>query len=134
MATLIERVSDALTRAAQEIKTLRTERPRGLEVFCSGKPANNEVIGGGISPYAFTINEVNCSARSIVAFTASTVFALKRNGTQFGTVTFNAAATTGTVNVTTGSTQVVAKGDYITVTGPATADATGADIMVLLVE
>lgn len=102
---------------------------RGLNIFCSGEPANSEVIGGGIAPYAFTIVQASCVAKSLVAATASTTITLKNNGASIGTVVFEAGQTTGTVTITTAA---VAAGDNITATAPASADATLADITILL--
>jgi DUF1009 family protein len=103
----------------------------GLSGFCSGKPAASEVVAGGVSPYAFSIAEANCFAKALVAATGSTTFVINKNGTQIGTVVFAAAATLGTVDITTAAVVV---GDYITIVAPATADATLANISFLLVE
>jgi hypothetical protein len=104
---------------------------RSLSVFCSGKPANNEVIGGGIAPYAFTITSANCVVRSVVAATGSVVFSIRKNGTQVGTATF---PTSGTVATLSFSDTTVAQGDQITITAPADASNAPADITALIRE
>lgn len=104
---------------------------RGLSVFCSGKPAASEVIGGGVSPYTMTLSAANSLAKSLVAATASTTFTIRKNGTQVGTIVFSAA---GTVGVFTITTPAVALADYVTVHAPATPDATLADISITLKE
>lgn len=104
---------------------------RGLSAFCSGKPAASEVVGGGVAPYALTLSAANSSAVALVAATASTVFTIKRAGTSIGAVTFSAAATAGVVAFT--ATAITA-GQNLTLTAPATPDATLADISFLIRE
>ena len=65
-----------------------------------------------------------------MAATGSSVFNLAKNGTNFGTVTFAASGTTGTFAAASATS--FAAGDVLTVTGPATADATLADIALTL--
>jgi len=62
--------------------------------------------------------------------TADAVFSLQKNGVQFGTVTFAASATAGTFSVASDTT--FAPGDVLSVIGPATADATLADVSITL--
>lgn len=63
------------------------------------------------------------------AATASTVISLKKNGTQFGTITFAAAGTSGTFSCTATS---FAAGDVLTEVTPASPDTTAADLGVTL--
>jgi hypothetical protein len=132
-ANLKNRANHTGTQLASTISDFNTAADarltRGLSIFCSGVPANNEVIGGGIAPYSFTIVQANCSAKSLVAATASTTITLKNNGSSIGTVVFGIGSTTGTVTITTAA---VTAGDNITAHGPATADATLADITILI--
>ena len=65
------------------------------------------------------------------AATASTTFTFADNGTSFGTVVFAASGTTGTFTIS--SAKAIASGDKITLTGPATADATAAGLNCSLV-
>lgn len=102
---------------------------RGLSGFVSGKPAANEVVVGGIAPYALTLVQGNCVAKAVVAATASTTFLIKNNGTQIGTIIWSASGTTGAVTITTAG---VTAGDNLTIHGPATPDATLADLSFLL--
>lgn len=104
---------------------------KGLSGFCSGKPATDEVIGGGVAPYALTITQANCKAKASVAATASTVFVIKKNGTQIGTFTFAIGGTTASFSITTSA---VAVDDLITVHAPTTADPTLANISFLIRE
>lgn len=118
------------TNAGTDI-ALRSDVVRGLSMHCAGKPANSEVIGGGIAPYAMTISQANSVCKALVAATGSTTLVIKKNGTQIGTIVFAASATTGTVTITSAS---VAAGDQVTLHNAATADATLADIDCLLKE
>lgn len=104
---------------------------KGLNAHCAGAPGDDEVIGGGLAPYDFTITEANCIAKALVAATGSTTVTIKKNGSSIGTVVWSAAGTTGTVDITTAT---VADGDHITFHAPATADATLADITILIRE
>lgn len=104
--------------------------PKGMSSFVSGKPTASQVVGAGIAPYAFTIG-ANTQAIASVAATASTVFTIKKNGTDIGTVTFSAAATAGVESMTVTS---VAAGDRLSIHAPATPDATLADISFLVRE
>ena len=118
-----------LERGGDQYKTTRGDiAVRGLSGFCSGKPENSEVVTGAVSPYGFTF--AGGTARALVSATASTVFSVKKNGTSIGTITFGAGATLGSVSIV-GS---VVAGDYITITAPASADSTLADITFLLNE
>jgi hypothetical protein len=100
-----------------------------LSSFHSGKPTTSQVVDGQIAPYTFTFSAANSSARSLVAATASTVFVIKKNNSQVGTITFSAAGTTGTVAYSSTS---VAAGDLITIHAPVSVDSTLADIAFLL--
>jgi hypothetical protein len=61
-----------------------------------------------------------------VAATAQTTFTIAVNGSTIGTMVFAASATTATFTLT-GATSITA-GQVLTVTGPATADATLANV------
>lgn len=72
---------------------------------------------------------VNLSGSKVIAntaATASTVFSLTKNGTQFTTITFAAAGTVATFVAASATT--LSPGDYLTLVAPATADTTLADI------
>jgi hypothetical protein len=62
--------------------------------------------------------------------TGSTTFTLKKNGTSFATINFAASAAVGTW--TQASDAVFAAGDLLEIDGPATADATLADVGITL--
>lgn len=104
---------------------------KGLSAFFSGKPVANQVVGGGVSPYAITLSPVNSSAKALTTATSLTIFKIMKNGSQVGMITFNAGASIGVVDFTSASMVV---GDFITVQAPATADATISSIAILLVQ
>jgi hypothetical protein len=64
------------------------------------------------------------------AHTAETTYSLRKNGTGIGSVVFAAASATGTVTITANTS--FASGDRIELVAPASPDATGADIQVLI--
>lgn len=105
---------------------------KGVSAFCNGKPAASEVVLAAVAPYAFTIAQANCSAKAQVAATGSTVFQLKKNGTNVCTLTFSASGTVATIGTVSSGT--VAAGDVLTIVAPGTADATLADIAFLIRE
>lgn len=63
-----------------------------------------------------------------VAATGSTVFTIRKNGTSVGTATFGAAGTTATFVSSGGSAVSFAAGDILSITAPASPDATLADV------
>jgi hypothetical protein len=71
------------------------------------------------------------SATAVTAATGSTVFSLQKNGSQFGTVTFAAASSSGTFAAAS-STSFNGTTDALSVVGPATPDATLANIGVVI--
>lgn len=102
---------------------------RSLQVIVSGKPAANALLGGGITPQSGTIDATASRFSVDVAPTAETVFLLRINGTQRGTVTFAVGQTIGVLSLT-GTTLVV--GDRIAFYAGA-ADATLAGLIGSLV-
>lgn len=70
-------------------------------------------------------------ARSVANATSATVLTFAKNGTQVGTITFGGGGNTGTVAITSATS--FAAGDYLTISGPATADATLSTVAITLV-
>jgi len=121
MATQAQRLVDLATRLAAEFKS----RPRGLVWSISGKSTAGEVMPG-LAPYGFASTVARSFARARIAATASTVYLVKKNGSQVATVTFAAGSTTGTWSAAV----TWADGDFAVLEAPATADATLADITI----
>ena len=104
---------------------------KGITAFCSGRPLNNEIIGGGLSPYDFTITQANCLAKSKVAATNTATFTINKDGVNIGTIVFAAGSLIGDVTITTAN---VSFGEYITIHAPSSPDATLSDIGIIIKE
>lgn len=103
-------------------------KPFDIGVFVAGVGINSQILlslkvaraclfpAGASGSYAF----------ATIAATGSTTFTFKKNGTSFATVVFAASGTTGTW--TQASDATFAAGDILEIDGPATADATLANI------
>lgn len=106
--------------------------PYDIATYCSGKPTASEKVLAlkAATSFNFVANLVGSVASASTAATASTVFSVRKNGTQFNTITFAAAGTSGTF--ASSSAQTFAVGDVLEIIAPASADATLADIMFTL--
>lgn len=78
----------------------------------------------------FSVNLALSRASAGTAATASTTFNIAKNGTNFGTMVFAIGGTTASFVAAT--PPAFAAGDVLTVTGPASADATLANIGFIL--
>jgi hypothetical protein len=74
----------------------------------------------------FPASAPNSEAVALVAATGSTTYTFSHNGSSFATCAFSASGTTGAF--TQASAQTFAPGDILEVSGPATADATLANV------
>lgn len=120
------RLATGLTTSTYEVAAKGSEAAvRGLVWSITGKSTASEVYPG-FAPYAFTSTTSRSFARARVAATASTVFVVKRNGTQVASVTFAAGATVGVWSAAV----TWADGDFAVLEAPATADATLADLTI----
>lgn len=119
--------------AASVLNTKGRPYPIGFS-WPGGVPGNSQRIGDHVfsigvtfppnfSAYTQHASQASGSANA----TGSTVFSIKRNGSQIGTITIGAGTTTPTFATSGGVAQRYAQGDKITIFGPATADATFAD-------
>lgn len=79
---------------------------------------------------AMSLPSAGNKASASAASTGTAVFTIKQNGSSIGTVTFTASAT-GVVSITSGPV-AIAIDDIIDIFGPASADATLADITITL--
>jgi hypothetical protein len=82
-------VSDVTNKLAKESYV------RSLQVVIVGKPPANSLLGGGITPQSGTVDVTASSFRADTAPSAETVFVLKINDAQRGTVTWPAGQTLG---------------------------------------
>lgn len=74
----------------------------------------------------FPVDLVGSYSKAGAAATAETVFDIKKNGSGIGTATFAASGTSGTLAMASAASFAV--GDVLSIHGPATADATLADV------
>lgn len=104
-----------------------------LSMFAGGKPTTGELLFRHefTAAIGIPINLANSQGSSGVAATASAIFSLKKNGTQFGTATWAAAGTEPTFAAV--ATASFAIGDVLSITAPASVDATLADISLSIV-
>lgn len=103
-----------------------------IAIDVPARPSSNSVLGKWVAPSAVTFKAAlsESVANADTAATAETVFSLKKNGTEFATVTFAAADTTATyVNV---ADTDFASGDVLTLVAP-TRDDTLANIAFTIV-
>jgi hypothetical protein len=114
--------------AASEI----TGRPIAVAMFLAGTGTNGEQALRFVVPVAFSVPSggAGSAGSARVAATSSTTYTAKKNGTSFGTFAWAAAGTAATLTI--GSTTAFAAGDVLTIDGPATADATLADIAITI--
>jgi hypothetical protein len=107
-------------------------KPFDVGVFAPGAGSNNQKLVrlNLARAVKFPAGASASYAVASAAATGSTTFTLKKNGTSFATVNFPASATTGTW--TQASDATFAAGDLLEIDGPATADATLADVGITL--
>jgi uncharacterized protein YkuJ len=102
--------------------------PVAVIAFAPGVGTNNQILARfkvsyGIKfPSGASASQASASANA----TADTTYTFKKNGSSFATVKFDAGATTFTYTQASDSTFTA--GDLFEIDGPATADATLADV------
>ena len=111
----------------------------GWSCGIEGVMADGETILLGYAPAAMTLSEANCRSMALTGATASTTLTLYKKSsaggaaTQIGTIVYSAGgqggAQAGTVTLTVTS---VAANDLVYMTGPATADATLANVSYMI--
>lgn len=100
-------------------------------IYVEGLSSNNEVVWEFVSPRSWTL-PLGASGAAVagVPATGSATYTLAKNGTAIGTITWAAGATAGTISITANTSFVA--GDILTMTAPASADATLANLAVTL--
>lgn len=100
--------------------------------FLSGKPANSEIVLRlpMVRQVTFDVNMAGSKGSASVAATASTTYIIAQNGTSIGTMVFALGGTTASFVAAAAVTFAV--GDILSVTAPASADATLANVGFIL--
>lgn len=101
--------------------------------FLSGLPSNGEIVMRlpMVIDLTLAVNLSGSRGSASVAATASTTYVIAQNGTQIGTMVFAIGATTASFVAAAAVT--LAAGDILSVTAPATADATLANVGFIIV-
>lgn len=107
--------------------------PYDLGFFYSGKPINSQEVFRmeAVRDWTHPDPGTGSTGEARVASTGNVAFSAKRNGSQYATVTFNASAS-GTWAFDAAADEDFVAGDTLTVTAPATADATLEDIAIFI--
>ncbi len=123
-------VADNVQDAIDEVVTRTVLDQYDIQFYLQGLMSDGESLYKYTSLRPFTIpsDTTGFVAKSGVAATASTVIRLLQNGVQFGTITFGAAATTGTWSVP-GDT-VFNPNDIMTLAAPTVPDISLRDVTV----
>ena len=118
------------TLDSTEVKlVLESGAKKIIDIYHSGTVGNSGVVLTFVAPVAMTFKAglADSAAEAGTGATAEAVFDIKTDGgAAWGTITFAAAGTTGTFAAA--ADEDVAAGSLVTITGPATGDATLADI------
>ena len=109
-----------------------SDRTVDIAVFAPGLGSNSQILlrlkvtRATTFPAGAALSQASASANA----TASTTYTLKQNGTAFATINFAAGANSGTW--TQAADAIFAAGDILEIDGPATADATLANVGITL--
>lgn len=103
-----------------------------VSFWLEGLMENSEILFRYVAsrPFEILVGAPNSICVSRVAADTSTVISMKKNGVQFGTITFASAATTGTISIP-GTTSFV-NGDVIQIDAPLAADTALRDVSMTL--
>ncbi len=99
-------------------------------IFISGKPLDSELVfrWQAVRPFALPAALAGSYGSAAVASTGTIVFSIRKNGTQFATLTFTTSAT----GVFSGSAVDFAVGDILSIIAPPAADVSLSDININL--
>lgn len=103
-----------------------------ISAFLSGKPANSEIVLRlpMVRAVTFDVNMAGSKGSASVAATASTTYVIAQNGTTIGTMVFALGGTSASFVAAASITLAI--GDILSVTAPASADATLANVGFIL--
>jgi hypothetical protein len=114
--------------------TANITQPFDVHAFHPGVPANSAIllrvpIARAVS---FAANFAGSYGKASANATGSTAIDVQKNGSSVGTITYAAGASTATFASSGGAAVSFAAGDLLSIHGPGTADATLADIGIVL--
>lgn len=118
--------------AYKMVSTTSISEPYDVAVSIANLTTNAEDILFFVFPRPATLpaGATGSQAKAAAAATGATTYTVRKNGGSIGTIDFAASGTVGTFNGF-GTTNFVA-GDVLSITGPATADATLADLAITI--
>jgi hypothetical protein len=126
-------IADAKSTSVSFKGTVPSTYPFDVHAFYPGEPTDAAIIlrVPVARAVSFPANFSGSYAKASAASTGTVAVDVKKNGSSIGTITFTTSAT-GTFASSGGSAQSLAAGDVIELVAPATADATLADIGIVL--
>lgn len=100
--------------------------PYDVGLSIAGKPEANKTVAMAmlVRPTILPKDFAGSKAACDIAATAAVSFPIKLNGTQIGSINFAAGATVGTFTFVPTASLLMVAGDKLTISSPATADAT----------
>lgn len=103
-----------------------------VAVFAPGVGSNNQILArfNMVRTVIFPASAPNSQATASATATGNTTYTLKKNGSSFATILYSAGGSTGAF--TQASDASFAAGDLFEIDGPATADATLANVGITL--
>jgi hypothetical protein len=109
-----------------------TNTPYDIASGVSGPIGASQYVAYFLSPRSINIpaNFSGSLASVLTSFTSAATFTIYHNGTSVGTISFAAGGTTGTFS--TGSGFTLNPGDSLTIQAPSTADATAANLSIII--
>jgi hypothetical protein len=119
-------VTNALTYAPVSPATLAASKYYDMSGGAAGAITSSQLLAQIVTGRTVTFpnNFANSQGYAAIAPTASATFTIAVNGTTFGTMVFAAGSKTSTFTTVSGTGFTLSPGQVITITAPATADAT----------
>jgi hypothetical protein len=126
---------DNVEAALQELGARTVSFPIDIAAFYPGIPTSSALMYRikVARALTFAADFAGSQFTATANAAASTVFDIKKNGSNIGTCTIGAGGTTATFATSGGSAQTLAAGDVLSIEAPAVADSTLADPAITLV-
>lgn len=114
------------THAIADVTGLSAQLVHSVKAFMA--TPTSSLRAADVADTSFTVVTANSIAKAGVAATAETVFTIKKNDVNIGTITFDASSITGVIVISNTSDRNMVLGDVIEFVAPGSADATLARI------